>query len=302
MLEDPISSMLKWSMIIKRKSISELVINEFFCLSRPVIPESYHTFRQHFPHLPILIINRQNQVIFGFDFYLYLHNKSPKLKVLQLEISDLDALVLNFNLKSRLLGVNLLEKLLFLQKTLPLASADDLYRRTAIDIPVNDEIEKNLSHLLAPEFEELFLEERISLKNALKLCMMAGEDRSLLIDLFRHISFTHSQQKQIIELVEDILFRDKCKAADLFDHLNIEDMHGARREQEQIMASLLQHRYPRYAAREKNWQKQLSEWQLPPGVKATHFPFFEKEEIQLSITVKDLQQLRNTLSNLKIID
>jgi hypothetical protein len=294
--------MLKWDMVIKSKPVSELVINEFFCLSRPIIPESYHTFCQHFPHLPPLIINKKCHVIFGFDFYFTLQERNQKVKVLELEISDLDGLILNYNLKSRLLGVNLIEKLLFLHKSLPLASADELYRRVTIDIPIDDEIKKSLPCLLAPEFEVLFLEGRISLKNALQLCMMAVEDRKRMINLLGQTSFTHSQQQQIIGLVEDIVFRDKGSAADLFDRLKIDEMHGKEGPQEKIITSLVQCRTPSYAAREKEWQKQLADWQLPPGISVNHFPFFEKEEIQLSLKVKNMQQLRDLLSALEIIE
>ena len=299
---DKISDVLKWSMTIKNRPISDLVINDLYSLSIPLKPESYISFFQHFPHLPALIVNKNNHIIFGIDFYFHLKEKTNAVNVLQMDISDLDALVLNFNLKSKLLSINLLEKLLFIHKTLPLASADDLYQRTGLDIPINKNLRAKLPQLLVPEFEELLLSEGVSLKNALQLVEMEEKNRDLLIKLFLQIPFTHSQQKQIIELVEDILFRDKCSLAEVFARLNIEGKFKSEKAQEKILSALFRLRYPKYCQREEDWQIQLERWQLPAQVQVNHFPFFEKEEMQLSIKIKNLLELEKTLSTLKLIE
>jgi len=298
---DNFSDMLKWNMVIKTINISDLVINDFFSLSVPVKPESYPNFSRQFPQLPAIIVNKNNHIIFGIDFYYHLKDNSDSVTILQLDIPDLEALALNFNLKSKLLSVNLLEKLLFIDKILPLTTVDDLYQRTGLDIPVDENLRAKLPQLLTPEFTELLVSERVSIKTGLKLVDMEFKTRHLLINLFLQLPFTHSQQKQIIELAEDILFRDKCSLAEVFGRLDINGKQKTEKGQKKIISALFQDRYPQYSKREEDWHNQLDQWQLPAPIKVDHFPFFEKEEIVLSIKIKDLQELKETLTTLKFI-
>ena len=300
-MADNFSDMLKWNMVIKTINISDLVINDFFSISVPVKPDSYPNFSRQCPQLPAIIVNKNNHIIFGIDFYYHLKDNSDSVTVLQLDIPDLDALSLSFNLKSKLLSVNLLEKLVFIDKILPLTTADDLYQRTGLDIPVDENLRAKLPQLLAPEFAELLISERVSFKTGLKLVDMAQKTRHLLINLFLLLPFTHSQQKQIIDLAEDILFRDKCSLAEVFDRLDIYGKQKTEKAQKKIISALFQDRYPQYSKREEDWHDQLDQWQLPAPIKVDHFPFFEKEEIVLSIKIKDLQQLKETLTTLKFI-
>jgi hypothetical protein len=208
-------------------------------------------------------------------------------------------LFLNFNLKERMTGVNLYEKLVFLKRISGLADASEIYRRTKLDINVNPELAGKLDLLLSTGFRNCLVEERIVLKAALKLCDFRSEDREVLLELFSRVSFSSSFQLRILEMTEEILFRDKCLLSEVFDKLMIEQYMELEKPQKTIIDALFKYRNPIYLEREAEWEEELKRLNLPDNMKITHFPFFEKKQLEVTIHLKDAEGLKGLIEKLE---
>jgi hypothetical protein len=290
-------------MKITHVKVTDLKINEKFNISSPLIPKRYSDFKIKFPYLPAFIINNSNEIIFGFDFFTYLIKQNPEAQVLafQPDIRDYDALILQFNLKNRLWGHNLFEKLLFIKKISPAINKQNLFKQTDLDIKVNPALLKKLDLLTSEIFKKILENEKIHLKTALKLCDFNIPDRTVLIDLFNKIIFSSSHQQKIIELIQEICFRDKCPVGETFQKLHIDLLFKNEMPQKKILEKILRHRFPEYSKEEEIWKRKIQKFNLPNNIKINHSPFFEKKQIELMISLTDsgrLEEILEKLSNL----
>ncbi|MCP5108033.1 MAG: hypothetical protein GY950_31895 [bacterium] len=283
-------------MEIKNVQLDQLKVVEEYILSFPLKPELYNKLREKFSHLPFLIINRDAEIVFGIDYY---HSLSRGVgaahDVVRMDISPKEALFLNYNLKEALTGLNLYEKLVFLKRVQGLAELREVYEKTAFDVTVNRELEGKLDLLLSTVFRAGFVAESIGLKAALKLCDFADDDRDVLLELFEKISFSSSHQLKILEMAEEILFRDKCMLADVFAKLGIEKYLEMEKPQKVIIDELFKYRSPVYVKSEEQWKEEIKNLKLPGNMKVVHYPFFEKKQLELTINLKDAEELKRVI-------
>jgi hypothetical protein len=287
-------------MQIKQVNLEDLKPVDKFLLSYPLRPGQYHELSRIFAPLPLLIINREAEIVFGVDLFRFLASqKILETAALQVEIADQEALILNYNLKNKFTGLNLYEKLVFIKKILPLVPVPEIYRKSGLDIPLNRELEENLDLLLSTSFRDALITGYIGLKTGLRLCQFPVEDCDILLDLFKRVSFSSSHQLKIVEMTEEILFRDKCPLAEIFDQLGFEQVLEAERPQKQIIAALYKYRYPVYLEAEEKWQQEINRLDLPDNIKVIHPPFFEKKTLELSIRVQDRTELIKLIEKIK---
>gem|GEM_PF-749076 len=290
-------------MEIKNVKLDDLNADETYCLSFPLRPELYNELREKFAGLPFIIINREHEIIFGHDCYHFLRSTDVVyVDALQMEISEKEALILNYNLKDRLTGLNLYEKLVFIKRITPLAERPEIYQKTGLDINVNRELVEKLDLLLSTTFRRSFVEETIGLKTGLKLCNFPPDDRETLLDLFAKIPFTTSFQLKILEMAEEIIFRDKCSMKDIFEKLNIDQYMDTDMEkpQRRIIDALFKYRNPIYTESEAKWEEEIKSLHLPDNMKVTHFPFFEKKNLELTIRLQDIEALKTFMDKIKL--
>ncbi|MGE5340361.1 MAG: hypothetical protein ACM3SY_02660 [Candidatus Omnitrophota bacterium] len=290
-------------MQIKKVSLDELKPVEKFRLSFPLKGELYDQLKGKLAPLPLIIVNHENEIVFGLDDYDFLKRQrsdgETQVDVIQADFSDKDALILNYNMKGKLTGLNLYEKLVFIQKILPLAEPAAIYRKTDLDIGINRELTERLDMLLGEAFKELLIDGGVMLKYALALCNFNPEDRTLLIELFRKVSFTASQQQKIVEMVEEILFRDKCTLAEIWEKLQINPGEWEmEKPQKEIIDRLFKYRYPVYMEAEETWQAEIDRMRLPSNVNVTHYPFFEKRGIDITIHAKDMGEFQKLMEKI----
>lgn len=287
-------------MEIKSVKIEELRIEEKYNLSFPLKPELYNELRGKFAPLPFIIINNAGEVVFGIDYYHFLRSRDEVYAdVLQMDISPKEALFLNFNLKERMAGVNLYEKLVFLKRINGLADASEIYRKANLDINVSPELVGKLDLLLNTDFRLSLVEESITLKTALRLCDFRPEDREDLLELFSRVPFSSSFQLRILEMAEEIVFRDKCLLSDVFEKLDMERYIEMEKPQKLIIDVLFRYRNPIYLESEAQWEDELKRLNLPDNMKVAHFPFFEKKQLELTITLKDAEELKSLIKKIK---
>jgi hypothetical protein len=269
-------------------------------LSFPIRPGFYGELREKFAGLPFIIVNKENEIIFGSDYYHYLKTKSVvQVDVVRMDIFVKDALILNYNLKEKLTGLNLYEKLVFIAKITPLAGAAEIYRETGLDITINRELSGKLEVLLSDEFRDVLMDGVVTLKSALRLCDFQPGDREVSVDLFSRVSFTASHQQKILEMVEEVIFRDKCSLAEIFEKLEISKYMEMEKPQKAIIDVLFKYRYPVYSEVEERWQEEVKRLDLPDNIKVTHYPFFEKKGLEVLIHVPDTTELKKMIEKIK---
>jgi len=287
-------------MNIKNVKLTDLKPVDKFLLSFPLRPELYHELREKFAPLPLIIVNKENEIVFGIDYYRLLESRMmQETAVLQVNISEKDALILNYNLKEKFTGLNLYEKLVFIKKVMPLAGEAEVYQKTDLDITINTELLGKLDLLLSTAFRDVLMNEHISLKSGLKLCDFQPGNSDLLLELFGRVPFSSSHQLKILEMTEEILFRDKCALEDIFDKLGIWQSLDMEKPQKKIIDELFKYRCPTYTEAEEKWQKEIKNLLLPDKMKVTHYPFFEKKQIELTVQLQDAEELKKLIEKLE---
>jgi hypothetical protein len=289
-------------MEIKDIKLAELRAADKFLLSFPLKPGLYHELKGKMAGLPVIIINNANQIVFGMDYYHFLVSQGAEYAdVLQMDIPDKEALFLNYNLKTKLTGLNLYEKLVFIKKLSqlePPVEAREVYLQTGLDIHLDSELMEKLDLLLSTTFRGCLVEESIGLKTALLICRLAPGDREVLLELFAGIPFSSSHQLKILEMVEEILFRDKCSLAEVFEKLQIGRYLEMEKPQKSIIDALFMYRNPVYMEEETRWEEEMKRLDLPGNVKVTHYPFFEKKEVEVTIRLADVGAFKELLQKL----
>jgi hypothetical protein len=275
------------------------VDSHLFC---PLRPQFYHELRQKFANLPFSIVNNEYEIVFGIDYYHFLKsNGIAYVDALRMDISDKEALFLNYNLKEKLTGLNLYEKLVFIKKALFLVSLEEkaeIYRWTNLDVDINRELMDKLDLLLSTEFRSSLVAESIGLKTGLTLCDFQPDDRDILLGLFAGIPFSSSHQLKVLEMVEEILFRDKCTLAEVFERLNIDQYMELERPQKALIDAFFKYRNPVYMESEARWEEEMKRVNLPGNMKVTHYPFFEKKGLELTIQLEDAEEFKRLIEKL----
>lgn len=251
------------------------------------------------PGYPLIVVNSSDEIVFGWDLVEFYKTEGIKeADVLRLELTDKEALLLNFNLKDKFTGLNLYEKLVFIHKILPLADKEEIYAKTALDVNINPRLQKHLETLLSEAFRQVLMNESITLKAALGLCKFQQADRIMMLELFAQVPFSSSHQLKIIEMAEEILFRDKQPLRDIFESLNIAQYLEIEKPQKAIIDALFKHRNPAAAAGETQWREEIKALNLPNNMQVTHFPFFEKKQMELTVRLKDTDSLKRLIEKL----
>lgn len=285
--------------------LTDVKPKDTYRLSFPLRPELYGELREKLPHFPLIILDSSGEVVFGIDYLEYLRTQDvTEVDVFKTEVTPKEALILNYNLKDKLTGLNLYEKLIFIQKIRPLAELSYVYGKTELDINVKPRLVKHLDLLLGPEFRGGLQAEAFSLKAALQLCGFEPGDRELLITLFSSVPFSSSHQLKILEMTEEILFRDKCPLAEVFAKLDINGFLEPRsmeteKPQKKIIDTLFTFRNPAYVKSEASWAEEIKRLGAPGHIKITHFPFFEKRDMEVTVRVKTKEELENLIGKLK---
>jgi hypothetical protein len=280
--------------------LSNIYIDDFYNLSHPLRPEICYQIMKKISPLPAIIINSKNSLIHGIDIFYY-HKAINRISVeaLKIDILPEDALVLNYNLKEKLFGINLYEKLLFMKKMRPYINPDKLQKKTKLNIPINPELLSKLDLLCSNDYKNVLIDEKICLQAALKICQFKKKEQKVLLKIFQKISFSISQQLKLIEMVEELIFRDKCAIQDIMNKVKINRFLDQEKPQKKVLSQIFELRYPLYTKMEKEWQEEVKKLKLPNQVSIFHAPFFEKKEIELRAKFKNLDEVKEMLGKRK---
>jgi len=273
--------------------------DDIYAFTFPHFPERYAGIEDKFPGLPLLVVDKARRVICGHDCLLLLRQRREiRVRVLQVDLGPAEALLLNYNVLNRLFGLNLYEKLLFVKKISPWCSMEEIRRRAELDFALNEFLQQRLEILLAEPFRTCLAVGRLGLKAALKVADMAEKDRTEVIGLMRACKFSESQQLLLVQLLEEIAFREKKSLAPILAASGLDLLLEKEMPQKKILDVLQKLRYPELTQVESEW----NQWQkkmAAGSVSFTHAPFFAKEEIQIIMTLKNRSEAEKLLAKLK---
>lgn len=242
--------------------------------------------------LPMIVIGENNSILGGHEFYrLFQAQGAERVTVLAGEISRAEALCLNFNISNALFSLNLLEKLRFTQRALTVLNPQDIYRRVDLALNINKNLRARLDILLGEEFRHVLSHDLVNLKTALRICDLEYGDRKAIINLFEQIPFTSSQCLHILEMLEEISFRDKMPIEEIVKQIGLGTLLKEKRPQPSVLDALAKRRYPMYSQAEAEWKTRVKSLNLPGNVKVSHAPFFEKKNIEVTTSLENFEQL-----------
>jgi hypothetical protein len=126
-------------------------------------------------------------------------------------------------------------------------------------------------------------------------------DKLALVQLFKNFGMGDGKQKRFFSLIRDIALRE---GSSITSYLQKEKIRAIVEHEEMNipqkihhLGDLLQHEInPSYSLAESVFGKQIKELQLPVNYSISHSPSFEKDEITLSITFKNLAACKYYLS------
>jgi hypothetical protein len=274
--------------------------DDVFDISFPRRPRLGAEIAGKLPGLPLLIVDREKRLVWNHDHFRSLLAQGRKRAIfLETDIAPAEALFLNYNLSNRLFGLNLYEKLLFVGKISPLCPLQEIQRRADLDFALNAPLLQALDELLGATLRPAMVAGNLCLKGALRLQGFTIPDRRALHGLFMKVRFSESHQLQIMQLLEEIAFREKKTVARVLAALRLGKLLGAEMPQQRIMATLNRRRFPSLSRHEDRWRQWSKMRSVPGRVALAHAPNFSSDEIQITLTAKNRAQADDLLAQLE---
>jgi len=245
-------------------------------------------------------VDGERRVVCGHDLLLLLRRRGmARVRVLQAELAVADGLLLNFNVLDALFGLNLYEKLLFASKISPLLAPGEIQRRAALGFSLSDSLRRRLPILLSEPFRQCLAFGRLALKTALKLADKDEADRLALLGIFHASGFSENQQGLTVQALEAIAFREKRPIAAILAAYDLTALLAGEMPQKKFLEALAMLRYPAFSRLEKEWDAWRNKAEKGGGLSLRHAPFFSREEVQVTFTVKNRSEAERLLAKLK---
>ena len=144
----------------------------------------------------------------------------------------------------------------------------------------------------------------VSDKTGLTLCSIVPEDRIFLCDLFLALGLNKNKQKRLIDMCQVITTRQGGTMKNLF-HSRYRDFLPenlpANRPQAaaSLMNTLHEASHPLSSKAEKQFHELQKGLGLPANCSLSHSPSFEKDQVTLSITFNDFDEMSNAWERIK---
>lgn len=267
----------------------------------------------YFPSLYPLIAYEENgvyHIIDGCKRFLYTVQKRQThcLCMILNEIKDSrDAHLLRIALNSNR-PLSFREKFLFL-KWLKKNNSDENYNSIVSQFPFSPkerhEIEQifDISDTLLDHLES----SHIDLNVVPELLLLDQSAQDVLLHFFSHLQFSRSFQREFIEWIPEIAFRKSCAIADVVDAPAItEILHhksmNPPQKMQKIKDFLFRERFPVLAEARSGWTELARKLNPDPA----HLQFlpsdsFEKNRLELKITISNSNEILSIFEKLKII-
>lgn len=279
-------------MVIKKLKISDIKDFDKYCLSFPPLSELGKKLTDRFPNTPLISIDTNYTLITGHDIIEFYKSVS---------IDDFSAVVIEdrpenifaaYNYIDTFGNPGVIEKLIFIKKAMSSFNLKQIRTECTIDIKISPEIIENIDLLISGKTAGLLKEGRVSLKNYMKLCKdFSIENRTTLIQLFTSYSFSHSNQQKILEIAEDLIFREKRLFNEIIDL--------SEKTSKAVLKELINLRYPALSEQTSKWDNTIKSLKLPDDIKLTHSDNFESRKVEVTITAQDLDKAVSIINKIK---
>lgn len=136
------------------------------------------------------------------------------------------------------------------------------------------------------------------------LLQLTHENRKRIIHLIEDLQLGGNKQKRLLNLCRDITLRDGISLVSLLDEADIKEIieHTAMNTPQKTgrIFDILQRRcFPRSTKERENFQAHVRDLLLPETFTLSPSPFFERDEVTLSIHFPDFETCRKALPSLK---
>lgn len=118
-------------------------------------------------------------------------------------------------------------------------------------------------------------------------------DRTAVVQLFNFLKMGDGKQKRLFSLLRDVAFRDGLSLAEYLQKPEIteiishQEMNSPQKNQH-LIAFLQQQATPAYRKCEEEFNRQVGSLRMPDNYSLSHSPFFEKDDVTLTITFKNM--------------
>ena len=181
-----------------------------FDFSFPRCPQRCAELEKKFPGLPLLIVDRERRIVWGHDYFLLLLEHGRKnAPWFRGRFHPGGGPAVEFQSVQPPVRAQLVRKAALCQENLLYCSHDEIQRRADLDFTLNEALFQRLDVLLDVSLRPVLAAGQLGLKAALRLIDFSPADRQALLTLFLKVKFSESQQLQVMQLLEEIAFREK---------------------------------------------------------------------------------------------
>lgn len=126
-------------------------------------------------------------------------------------------------------------------------------------------------------------------------------DRLALVHLFSTLGMGDGKQRRFFNLIRDITFREETSISSYLQKPAIAEIlyHSEMNIPQKIhnLGNYLQQELnPHSSLAEENFTKEVKNWKIPPNYTIAHSPFFEKDEVTLTISFDNLAACKQYLN------
>jgi ParB family transcriptional regulator, chromosome partitioning protein len=137
-----------------------------------------------------------------------------------------------------------------------------------------------------------------------ELLNLPPEERNRIVYLIDHLQLGGGKQKRLFSLCRDITLRENISICTLLDQQKLQEVIDHRQmnipQKTNRLLGLLQKRcYPQSTAARESFQTHVQGFDLPGTCDINPSPYFEKDEVTLSIRFSDLEECRRIWPSLK---
>ncbi len=141
---------------------------------------------------------------------------------------------------------------------------------------------------------------RISAESVIFLHEFPERYREAVFSFLLCLNLNLNRQKEMLETLLDLSLRDGVSAEELTRHEEIQavlnnEILSTPQKAERIREMLKARLHPRLTQAEEIFRDRLHGLGLPKSIRVRHAPSFETENLQLTVELKDLQELRRSL-------
>lgn len=232
--------------------------------------------------------------------------KVPCIELDDPKLSDVDLLMLNLYDNICIRKFNDVEKSMILNRLLVSFSIDDIYKQymSLLNISNRREVDILLKiEELNDHIKEIIAAEILSMRTIESILEMEESSRDVIVKWISNLKLNINQQSLLIEYINDISCKEgkgtqELLSEEVFIGLITEDGQNTPQKAKRFIDQLRARRFPILTKNEKTFARQISDLDLPKGVRIKHSPFFEGPDYLLEVSFKDGERLTKIIEEL----